>query len=109
MATTIPYAAPYSRGASQTRPPARVNPGILRSTFLILVVLLLYTLAQLSLASVASGILQDLDQMNKDITVAKIERDQLLARSEELKSLSSIEGRALERGWRPITSIEFVR
>ena len=77
MASSVPYAAPYARTAAPARPPLRINAPLARFLTLLMAGALFYVLVQLTLASIASGMLQasvDLDVAN---AIAQRERDAL--------------------------------
>jgi len=112
MASSLPYAAPYTKTvAPQARPaPAvRINGQVLRFGAVVLAIVLLYTIIQLSLASVASATLHDLVRLESEIQLAEVERDVLLSRVEELRSPAKIEQWAIANGFRQLTDVEFLR
>jgi cell division protein FtsL len=108
MASSLPYAAPYSRTTAQSRPAERVNSqlALFLSAFLALV--LIYTVVQLGLASIASQTLNESTNLSETIIADSIEKDTLLAQVEELKNPKSIETRARAKKYQPITNIEFL-
>ena len=108
MASTLPYAAPYSRTTAQSRPVLRVNSqlALFASAFLALV--LIYTVVQLGLASIASQTLNESTSLSETISVDSIEKDVLLAQAEALRNPKSIELRARAKKYQPITNIEFL-
>ena len=109
MASSVPYAAPYTRTAAPARPALRINGPLARFVTLIVAGLLFYMLVQLSLASIASGMLQQSVDLEAANAVAQRRHDVLLAQAESYKSPAYIETKALERGYVPLTSIEFER
>ena len=109
MASSLPYAAPYSRSAPQARPSLRINSRLVRLAAIAVAVLLLYTFVQLYLASIAAATLHELARLEAEIEIAAVERDALLAQVEEMKNPAHIEARARDKGYRPLASIEFIR
>lgn len=111
MASSLPYAAPYTKPVPQARPaPAlRLNGQLLRFGAVALALVLLYTIIQLSLASIASATLHDLRRLESEIQATEVERDALLARVEELRSPARIEEWARKKGFRQLTDVEFLR
>lgn len=111
MASSLPYAAPYTKPAPQARPaPAvRLNAQLLRFGAMVLAIVLLYTVIQLSLASIASATIHDLARLESDIQAAEVQRDALLADVEELRSPARIEEWARKNNFRQLTDVEFLR
>jgi len=110
MASSLPYAAPYTKSVPQAQPATvRVNGQLLRFAAIALVLVLGYTIIQLSLAGVASAALHDLVRLESEIQLAEVERDALLAQVEELRSPAKIEEWARKHGFRQLTDIDFVR
>ena len=108
MASSVPYAAPYTRSTARARPAVHMDSQPVRFLGVCLALVLVYVLAQLALASVASATLTELDRLDKAIAAGKLERDVLVAQVEDLKNPAIVEAWALRNGYVPATSIEFV-
>ncbi len=109
MASSVPYAAPYTRSTAPARPVVRVDGPLARFLSLLMVAVLFYVVVQLSLASVASGILQESVRLDQENALAQRERDALQAQVATYKSPAYIEMKAREKGYGPLTNIEFER
>ena len=109
MASSLPYAAPYTRSAAQARPIVRLDGGRVRFIFFCLLVVLSYVLVQLWLAGIASATLHELHRLETKIVETEIARDTLIFQVEELKNPTNIEAWAIGKGYRPLTNVEFVR
>ena len=109
MASILPYAAPYTRTATRTRPTLQLDGRVARALAVVLGALLIYTLVQLTLASIASGAINDMYSLGQTIAAYQREHDALQAEALIYKSPAWVEQQARERKLVPITSIEYVR
>jgi hypothetical protein len=107
MATTLPYATPYTRSAPRAQEVAGPVGTLARVALACVAGALVIAMLQLWLAGQATATITANVELEGQNSILQAQYDRLLAQDEELRSPTRIETDALRLHLEPITQIEY--